>query len=76
MKEAIRHISNRKSPGYDEIPIEFLKSGGDDAIRVITSLCNSMWKTKIWSNDWKKSIYVPIYKKGDKKNVETTEQSP
>ena len=33
----------------------------------MTSLCNSIWKTNIWPNDWKKSIYVPIYKKCDKK---------
>ena len=33
----------------------------------MTNLCNSIWKMKTWSNDWKKSIYVPIYKKGDKK---------
>ena len=67
VKEAIRHISNRKAPDCNGIPIEFPKSGGDEAIRVITSLCNSIWKTKIWPNDWKKSIYVPIYKKDDKK---------
>ena len=51
----------------DGIPIEFLKAGGDEAIRVMKNLCNSIWKMKTWPNDWKKSIYVPIYKKGDKK---------
>ena len=67
VNEAIQHISNRKAPGCDRIPIEFLKAGGDEAIRVMTNLCNSIWKMKTWPNDWKKSIYVPIYKKGDKK---------
>ena len=67
VNEAIQHISNRKAPGCDGIPIEFLKAGGDEAIRVMKNLCNSIWKMKIWPNDWKKSIYVPIYKKGDKK---------
>ena len=67
MKEAIPHISNRKASGCDGIPIKFLKIGGDEAIRVMTRLCSCIWKTKIWSNDWKKSIYVPIYKKGDTK---------
>ena len=60
-------MSNRKAPGCDGIPIEFLKSGGDEVIRVMTNLFNSIWKMKTWPNDWKKSIYVPIYKKGDKK---------
>ena len=67
MKEEIRHISNIKAPGCDGIPIEFLKAGGDEAIIVMTSLCNSIWKTNIWPNDCKKSIYIPIYKLGDKK---------
>ena len=62
MKQSdIYDIYNRKAPGCDGIPIEFLKAGGDEAIRVMTSLCNSIWKTKIWPNDWKKSIYVPLY---------------
>ena len=56
-----------KAPGCDGIPIEFLKAEGDEAIRVMTNLCNSIYKMKTWPNDWKKSIYVPIYKKGDKK---------
>ena len=67
MKKAIRYISNRKVPGCDGIPIEFLKTGGDEAIRVMTSLWNSIWKTQIWPNDRKKSINVRIYKKGDTK---------
>ena len=69
MKESFRHISNRKALGCDGIPIEFLKSGGDEDIRVMTSQCNSIWKTKIWPNDRKKSIYVPIYKKSDTKKM-------
>ena len=52
------------APGCDGIPIEFLKAGGDEAIRVMTNLCNSIWKMKTWPHDWKKSIYVHIYKKG------------
>ena len=43
VKEAIRHISNRKAPGCDGIPIEFLKAGGNEAIRVMTSMYNSIW---------------------------------
>ena len=66
MKEALRHISNRKSAGSDGIHIELLKAGGEEAVKVMTGLCNSMWKRKEWPTDWKKSVYVPIYKKGDK----------
>ena len=67
VKEALRHISNRKSAGCDGIPIELLKAGGEEAVKVMTGLCNCIWKRKEWPTDWKKLVYVPIYKKGDKK---------
>ena len=54
VKAAIRHISNKKAPGCDGIPLEFLEAGGDETTRVMMSLCNSIWETKIWPNDWKK----------------------
>ena len=66
MKEALRHISNRKSAGCDGIPIEHLKAGEEEAVKVMTGLCNCIWKRKEWPTDWKKSVYVPIYKKRDK----------
>ena len=47
LKEAIRHIYNRKDPDSDGIPILFLKAGGDEAIRVMMSLYNKIWKTYI-----------------------------
>ena len=67
VKEALRHISNRESAGCDGIPMELLKAGGEEAVKVMTGLCNCVWKRKEWPTDWKKSVYVPIYKKGDKK---------
>ena len=66
VKEALRHIYNRKSAGCDGIPIELLKTGGEEAVKVMTGLCNCIWKRKEWATDWKKPVYVPIYKKGDK----------
>ena len=66
VKEALRHISNRKSAGCDWIPIELLKAGAEEAVKVMTGLCNCIWKWKEWPTDRKKSVYVPIYKKGDK----------
>ena len=75
VKEAIQHISNRKDPCCDGISIEFLKEGGDEALRVITSLCISIWKTKIWSTGRNQYIFL-FTKRAIKKNVETTKQSP
>ena len=70
MKEALIHISNRKSAGCDGhygdgITIELPKAGGEEAVKVMTGSCNCIWKRKEWPTDWKKSVYVPIYKKGD-----------
>ena len=67
VKEALIHISNRKSAGCDGIPIELLKAGGEDAVKVVTDLCKCIWKRNEWPTYWKKSVYVPIYKKGDNK---------
>ena len=66
VKEALRHIYNRNSAGCDEIPIELLKTGGEEAVKVMTDLCNCIWKRKEWATDWKKPVYVPIYKKGER----------
>ena len=46
VKEALRHISNRKSAGCDGIPIELLKAGGEEAVQVMTGLWNCIWKRK------------------------------
>ena len=48
VKEAFRHISNRKSAGCDGIPLERLNAGGEEAVQVMTGLCNSIWKRKEW----------------------------
>ena len=76
VNEAIQHISNRKAPGCDGIPIEFLKAGGDEAIRVMTNLCNSIWKMKTWPNDWKKSYMSLFTRKEIQKNVGIIELLP
>ena len=65
-KEALRHIYNRKSRGCDGIRTELLKAGGEEPVKVMTGLCNCVRKRKEWPTDWKKSVNVPIYKKGDK----------
>ena len=63
VKDAIKHISNRKSSGCDGISIELLKAGGDVSIKILLILFNNIWRTKEWPRYWKKSVYLPIYKK-------------
>ena len=67
VKDTIKHISNRKSSGCDGIPIELLKAGGDASIKILLIIFNNVWRTNEWPRDWKKSSYLPIYKKGNKK---------
>ena len=52
-----------KASGYDGIPIELLKTLKDDAVKVLHSICQQIWKTQQWPQDWKRSILIPIPKK-------------
>ena len=64
-----------KASGDDVIPIEPFQILKDDAVKVLHSICQQIWKTQQWPQDWKRSVFIPIPKKGsDKKNVQTTAQ--
>jgi len=65
VKNALHDTKNSKSPGADDIPIERIKSAGEEVVRVFTFLCQKVWETRIWPADWKKSIYILTHKKGD-----------
>ena len=67
VREAIHTLGNRKSAGVDNIPIELFKAGGEETIKVLTDFCNAVWKTRRWPEEWKASIFIPLFKKGDKK---------
>ena len=67
VKQALKSIAANKANGWHEIPAELFKSLKDDAIRVLHSLCPQIWKTQQWPQDWKRSILIPIPKKGSTK---------
>ena len=56
-----------KASGCNEIPAELLRSLKKDAIKVLYSLCQQIWKTQQWPQDWQRSILIPIPKKGSTK---------
>ena len=56
-----------KASGCNEIPAELFKSLKEDAIKVLHSLCQQIWKTQQWSQDWKRSILIPVPKKDSNK---------
>ena len=65
IRSAIAQLPNRKSPGIDWIPIELVKALGDRGTRMIHEMCNEIWRTREWPQQWKQSVYIPIPKKGD-----------
>ena len=64
---------NKASEG-DGIPAELFQILKDDAMKVLHSVCQQIWKTQQWPQDWKMSVFIPIPKKGNAKNAQTTAQ--
>ena len=56
-----------KASGGDGIPIELFQILKDDAVKVVHSICQQIWKTQQWPQDWKRSVFIPIPKKGKAK---------
>ena len=58
----------------DGIPVELFQILKDDAVKVLHSICQQIWKTQQWPQEWKRSVFIPIPKKGNAKTVQTTTQ--
>ena len=56
-----------KASGGDGIPVELFQILKDDAVKVLHSICQQLWKTQQWPQDWKRSVFIPIPKKGNAK---------
>ena len=56
-----------KASGGDGIPVELFQILTDDAVKVLHSICQQVWKTQQWPQDWKRSVFIPIPKKGNAK---------
>ena len=67
VKWALGSITTNKANGGDGIPIELFQILKDDAVKVLHSLCQHIWKTQQWPQDWKRSVFIPIPKKGNAK---------
>ena len=68
-------ITVNKASGSDGIPVEIFRILKDDAVKVLHSICQQIWKTQQWPQDWKRSVFIPIPKKGNVKecsNYHTT----
>ena len=67
VKWALGSIPNNKASGGDGIPVELFQILKDDAVKVLHSICQVIWKTQQWSQDWKRSVFIRIPKKGNAK---------
>ena len=69
VKWALGTITTNKASGGDGNPAELFQVLKDDAVKVLHSMCKQIWKTQLWPQDWKRSVFTPI-----PKNVQTTAQ--
>ena len=67
VKWAFGSIPMNKASGGDGIPVELFQILRDDAVKVLHSICQHIWKTQQWPQDWKRSVFIPIPKKGNAK---------
>ena len=67
VKWAFGSITTKKASGGDGIPVELFQILKDDAVKVLHSICQQIWKTRQWPQDWKGSVFIPIPKKGNAK---------
>ena len=69
VKWALGSITMNKASRGDGIPVELFQILKDDAVKVLYSICQQIWKTQQWPQDWKRSVFIPILK-----NAQTTSQ--
>ena len=67
VKWALESITTNKASGGDGIPVELFQILEDDAVKVLHSICQQIWKTQQWPQAWKRSVLIPIPKKGNAK---------
>ena len=66
VKQALANITTTKASRDDEIPAELFQVLKDD-VKVLHSICQQIWKTQQWPQDWKRSVFIPVPKKGNAK---------
>ena len=67
VKWALGSITTNKASGDDWIPAERFQILKDDAVKVLHSICQQIWKTQLWPQEWKRSVFISIPKKGNAK---------
>ena len=74
VKWALGSIAINTASVGDGIPVELFQILKDDAVKVLHSVCQQIWKTQRWPQDWKRSVFIPTQRKAMQKNAQTTAQ--
>ena len=74
VKWALGSITMNKANGHDGIPVELFQILKNGAVKVLHSICQQIWKTEQWPQQWKRSVFIPIPKKGNTNNAQITTQ--
>ena len=74
VKWALGSITMSKASRGDGIPVELFQILKDDAVKVLHSICQQIWKTLQWPEDWKRSVFIQLQRKAMQKNAQTTAQ--
>ena len=74
VKRALGSITTNKASGGDGIPVELFQILEDDAVKVLHSICQQIWKTQQWPQDCKRSVFIPISRRAMSKDGQTTTQ--
>ena len=75
VKWALGSITTNKTNRGDGIPAKLFQILKDDAVKVLHSICQQIWKTQQWSQDWKRSVFIPFQRRAMPKNAQTMAQS-
>ena len=67
VKWALESVTTNKASGGDGIPVELFQILKDDTVKALHAICQQIWKTQQWPQDWKRSVFTPIPKKGNPK---------
>ena len=67
VKWALESITTNEASGGDGVPVELVQILKDDAVKMLYSICQQIWKTQQWQQDWKRSVFIPVPKKGNTK---------
>ena len=74
VKWALGSITMNTASGGDAIPVELFQILKDDTVKVLHSICQQIWKTQQWPQDWKRPVFIPTQRKAMTKSAQTTAQ--